>query len=327
MNDPHEEGSRVPEVAKHGNDEKFLLALNDCLALHYKCPSLTARPDLPIIYIVGAPRSGTTLLSQVLSRYLQVGYIDNLIARYWLAPEVGVRLSQILLGRNARESISFKSRHGVTENVAGPHEFGYFWRHWLRLDNALTHHLTRGELDRIDADGLKQALECRLLGTFGIPLLFKNVICGFQAQFLTMLHPNSIFIHIKRDLRDTAASILKSRFERYGSYGTWWSLKPSSFATLPNDPVEQVLEQVIDCRAEIDASLSQSGAQVLDVDYADFCHDPNKVLERLCELVNRFEVDMSPLAPVTPFQVAGCVDIPDAMKFRFDYELTKRYVR
>lgn len=325
MNDPHEQGCRLPGVAKREDDEQFLQALNHRLASGDVAAMPTARTDLPIIYIVGAPRSGTTLMSQVLSRYLQVGYIDNLIARFWLAPEVGVRLSRILLGENARESISFRSRHGVTENIAGPHEFGYFWRHWLGLDQALTHHLTQEELARIDRRGLRQALESRLLGAFGMPLLFKNVICGFQADFLTALHSNSIFIHIKRDLRDTVASTLKSRFERYGSYATWWSLKPSSFMRLPADPVEQVVTQIADCRAEIDASIARSGACVLDVDYADFCRDPNQVLHNVCALLSHFGFESTPLAVVEPFKVAGLSGIPDELRYRLDTEIARRY--
>lgn len=322
--DPHESGRRLPEVAKHEDDEYFLAAMNAVLSKPIECTAMVPREDLPIIYIVGAPRSGTTLMSQVLSRYLRVGYIDNVIARFWLAPEVGIRLSRILLGHDARESISFKSRHGVTENPTGPHEFGYFWRYWLALDRAPTHHLTDRELSVLDSTGLKHALEYRLLGAFKMPLVFKNVICGFQAPYLTALHPNSIFIHIKRDLKDTAASILKSRFERYGSYATWWSLKPSSFFRLPSDPVEQVVSQVTDCRAEIDEAMSRSGAHTIEVDYAEFCRSPDALLERVCALLGRLGAASTPLGSVEPFSVSGSPVLPAHLKERLESVLAVR---
>ena len=42
--------------------------------------------NYPIIFIVGVPRSGTTLLSQLLIEHLDIGYINNHIAKYWMAP-------------------------------------------------------------------------------------------------------------------------------------------------------------------------------------------------------------------------------------------------
>ena len=57
----------------------------------------TITEDQTSIHIIGAPRSGTTLLSQLLLSYTQVGYINNLIAAFWNAPLYGIHLSKKLL--------------------------------------------------------------------------------------------------------------------------------------------------------------------------------------------------------------------------------------
>lgn len=322
MIDLHEGGPRLAHCAKNVGDEQFLELLNKYLAR----PEFPAEvggngESIPAIYIVGAPRSGTTLFSQVVSRYLPVGYINNLIARFWLRPSVGIRLSSILLGGESRKEIDFSSKHGVTEGLAGPHEFGYFWAHGLCLNEAKTHHLSPTEISLVDKVALKESLENEVLAGFGRPVVFKNVICGFQASLLVELHQKSLFIHISRDIRSTCASILKSRFERYGDYSTWWSLKPSTFETLPRDPIQQVVQQVIDCRKELKRQIANSGAPAIDITYEDFCRDPNSVLKAISEKLEQMGSSISVLEVCPPFVPGGCSRLPDDLMARLDAEI------
>lgn len=322
--DPHEDGQRLLSYAKRASDEAYLQALNENL-LGADLPSMSSQDasGLPIIYIVGAPRSGTTLLSQLVSRYLPIGYINNLIARFWLRPSVGIRLSHILMGESARQEIRFNSVHGVTAELAGPHEFGYFWRYWFKLDDAGTHHLSAAELADVDSAGLKSALENEILASLGMPVVFKNVICGFQAPLLGEIHKNSLFIHIDRDLCSTCASILKSRHERYGSYSTWWSLKPSTFSSLPVDPVEQVITQVIDCRRELNGQISKSGVAFLNIQYEELCGNPNGVLQMICDQVTGMGYPMSPITSAPTFQSSGCARLPNEMMRKLEAIVVK----
>ncbi len=306
--DRHEPGIRLPSYAKDPKEERYFLELNRALA-NATLPSERPETDpetLPLIYIVGAPRSGTTLLSQLVSRHLRVGYINNLIARFWMRPSAGIWLSRALLGEDARNEIALRSSFGTTAEIAGPHEFGYFWRHWLRLDESPTHHLDRNALELLDAEGLRQALQHEILAAFGQPVAFKNVICGFHAAFLTGLHKPSIFVHIRRDLFSTAASILKSRRERFGSYETWWSLKPSTwpFRIDPPNPALEVVTQVAECRREVHEELSRPGIWSLSMTYEALCEQPRECLERirascleLGQVVDWADSDISSLEP------------------------------
>jgi hypothetical protein len=310
--DPHEPTDRLEAFRKSAALEDYFDALNLALAradLPMRSGDGEAARGLPILYVVGVPRSGTTLLSQLISRYLPVGYIDNLIARFWLRPSVGIRLSRAVLGTDARREIRLQSTHGATAGVAGPHEFGYFWRHWLGLDRSATHKLDPEELARIDATGLKDALEVEILGSFGAPTVFKNVICGLQASFLSGLHPSSVFVMIHRDPVDAAQSILRARQARYGSESKWWSLKPSSYQEIVEipDPIGQVARQVRDIHREMTAELRRPGVRALHVDYSRLCEDPAGTLRRIGEhwchgatdRIEPLEEAISPLEPST----------------------------
>lgn len=287
--DPHEFFERTSSFIKDPDDEAFISVLNQILVeapLPYRHSCQFDPSLLPIIYIVGAPRSGTTILSQLISRYLPVGYINNIIARFWRCPSVGIRLSKILLGDKGRNSISFESSYGYTNNVAGPHEFGYFWRHWLPIDNSPSHHLDAHSLSQIDVAAFRNALQIEILREFDSPVVFKNIICGFHAKFLCNLHPRSLFVNIERDLHDTCSSILSARMARYGSYSAWWSIKPSSFIKKPDNVVDQVVLQVLDTRREFSEELKDVTCPVIHIDYRSLCENPKDVLELIVEKIN-----------------------------------------
>ena len=304
MRDPQEPHDRLPRFQADAGEEAWFRALNDALA-SADLPSPPAPrvsgAQLPIVYIVGAPRSGTTLLSQVLSRYLAVGYINNLIARFWARPSVGIRLSRALLGDRGREALRFESEHGATAGVAGPHEFGYFWRHWLRLDTASTHHLDAAAVQQLDAAGLRRALEQEILESFGAPVVFKNLICGFQAGALARIHPQSLFLHITRDTAVTCASILASRAQRYGRYDAWWSLKPSTYPEIQalSSPCAQVARQVGDSHREVAGELAAAGVRRLSMSYESLCANPRQAIADVADALG---------AMGSPVEVLG--DVP-----------------
>ena len=59
-----------------------------------------------LVFVVGLPRSGTTLLTQVLAYCLDAGYVNNFAARFWLAPVHGLRLSRLMRGTPSRSRSS-----------------------------------------------------------------------------------------------------------------------------------------------------------------------------------------------------------------------------
>jgi hypothetical protein len=306
--DPHDPASRRQGYAKDEREEALLWRLN---AVLQQADLPLARPSvppesLPIVYIVGVPRSGGTVLSQLVSRYLPLGYINNFIARFWLRPSVGIHLYRTMFDESSRNEIALRSTHGVSDGIHGPHEFGYFWRYWFQLDRSPTHHLTAEALDRLEREGLKQglqhALEQELLNSFGRGVVFKNVICGFQARFLTELHPRSLFVLVRRDALEVAASILNCRQQRYGSYESWWSLKPSTypFHIAPSDPAAQVAQQVLDCQTEFEQELSSPGVHTMEIQYEGLCENPAAALQAICTRLQSLDVDVKPITTAIP---------------------------
>jgi hypothetical protein len=315
-------GARNAAYRRDAEREAFLRDLNGALRdftpLGWQPPPQSSA--LPIIYIVGAQRSGTTLLSQLISRMFRVGYVNNMVAAFWDKPLAGILLSKTLLGDRAREAITFRSKHGVTPAIEDPHEFGYFWRRWLPVDQHPTHSLPPEDRAAFDVTGLKTVLEEEMLGGFNLPLVFKNVLCGFHPDLLVRTHSRSIFINILRNQVDTCASVLRTRFERFGSYGAWWSLKPPTYPGFlnPTDPAAEVFAQITDCRTEIELQLARSGAHAIDVSYEALCADPQGMLAWIAQEVrDRLGHELEPVAGPWPLlRGAGGQALPAELAHR-----------
>lgn len=283
LKDPHDAAPRLDQFRKDESLENYLVRLNHFMQ-GFEAGEGAAGSAFPAIYVVGLPRSGTTLLSQLISRYLPVGYVNNLIARLWLNPVAGIRLSQAIFGPDIRDRIALASTHGVTADPWGPHEFGYFWRHWLRLDEAPTHKLPQATLAKIDRTGLRLVLD-RMAAAFDAPIVFKNIICGLQAEFLTEVRHNSLFVLIQRDPQAVAASLLRARKERYGDATVWWSLKPGSYGEISrlSSPQAQIERQIADGARDFEHELAKPGVRSIRFTYEDLCADPVKCLQMVAD--------------------------------------------
>lgn len=315
-------GRRSERYRRDPAREAFLNALNGALKT-FDVPGRIVDPataDLPVIYIVGAQRSGTTLLSQLISRFYAVGYVSNMIAAFWDKPLAGILLSEALLGQDGRRAITFRSKHGVTPAVEDPHEFGYFWRRWLPVDRHPTHALPDAARRAVDVEGLGRVLREEMLAAFGRPLVFKNVLCGFHPDVLVRAHSRSLFVDIVRDEEATAASILQTRLERFGDYEAWWSMKPPTYPGLlrPGDPAAEVVAQIRDCRQEIAVRLDTPGVARLQVSYEAMCADPRGVLASIAARVETlYGVALEPIDGEWPrLDAARPARLPPALAFR-----------
>lgn len=241
------------------------------------------RPDLATGFIVGTPRSGTSLLFQLTARYLDLGYPTNFVARYWIAPVVGQAFYRSRYGTSRRD-IPLASRYGATRGAHSPHEFSWFWQFHTEFQDF--DDLTEAELDAVDWERIRRKLYA-LAGLTGQSWLFKSLnYTVYNVERFARELPNSRFIYIRRDPRFVVQSILKCRVERYGDEDTWWSIRPRDFREWKERPgLEQVCHQVATIRSAVERDLEALPARrKLVVDYEDLVARPREALTRVSEL-------------------------------------------
>jgi hypothetical protein len=273
---------RAASYRKDREADAVLTAMNEALAgLEPEPPA--DLPAVPYVFVFGVPRSGTTLCYQALAWALDVGYVSSLMARYWLAPYTGAMVARSVLG-DARDD-SFRSSYGRPAHPAGPHEFSYFWTHWLglrQLDDFLDY---SGRANDADWPGLQSAVERIQLAFESKPLVFKTTYAGQFLPDFAEHFPTSLFVQMRRDPVDTALSILEARRRIYGDVDTWWSTFPPEYAALRDQPfAQQIAGQVLGVERAYERLRSQLPAgRVLVVDYDELCATPSAVLERVRE--------------------------------------------
>ncbi len=227
------------------------------------------------LFIIGAPRSGTTLLHQLMATHFRIGYINNFIARFWEAPHIGAYLSEKIFSIIPHST--YHSTYGRTHHIGDAHEFGYFWRRFFpntQTDYAQT-------IKKENARILKTELSY-LTNILHKPLLFKNLTCGLRMAPITRLFPNARFIFVKRNITDTALSILRARKKIYGNYHLWWSLRPRNIRRFQKmDYTQQIYHQIASTHEEIMNQSLQVRMPVISVSYEELCRNPQTVLSRL----------------------------------------------
>jgi len=263
----------APEYAKDPAQEGFLEHLNEVLADVADAELEEIGEPYPTLHVIGVPRSGTTLLYQVLATALDMGYVNNLIAAFWRAPVYGIRLAKAL-GVDRLDS-DFSSAYGRTAGVSEPHEFGYFWNDRLRYPDLAE----RGpeHADSIDWGRLRRTISNMAAAT-GAPMALKPMIVIWHLEHLADAMPASRFVWITRPPRETALSLLGMRRSLRGSVDHWASLRPQG-AFDGAAPEWQVAAQVLLLEDAISSAAAKLGPErVLQLSYDRLCEHPNEVV-------------------------------------------------
>ena len=272
---PRDDPDFAPAFAKDPAGEDLLRTLNAALAPAEEEAYLELDEDHPTLHVVGVPRSGTTLLYQVVAAGLEIGYVSNLVAAFWRAPVLGLRLAR-KLGLDRFES-SFDSTFGRTRGVGEPHEFGYFWNHHLRYPGLVA--LPDGHEETVDWGGLRTVL-VNMAYWSGGPVAFKPMLLVWHLERLALEMPRTCYVWIRRDLRANALSLLEMRMALFGSHERWASLRPYGPDWLADEPPwRQVAAQAVALDRTLETARGRLGDRMLEVEYERLCAAPEAVLD------------------------------------------------
>jgi Sulfotransferase family len=261
--------------------------------LHYidiiKAPSYDTHLKYPPIFFLGAPRSGSTLMMQVLTDSFDFGYISNRHCQFFGMPYLAEKLFHPLKNKKISD---YKSYHGITREVYAPSECGEWWYRFFRRKPAyVPHH---------QADSYKMRCFRRsiasLISAFDRPVLFKNLYATLRIRPILEYIPEALFIIVKRNEIDNGHSLLEARFKVLNTYDNWWSMEPPSVDQLKRFPAHvQVIEQIRHIYALIDQDIAQSSvsrSRFHQIEYEDFCSNVHDSLSKFDAFLKRHGVDI-----------------------------------
>ena len=172
--------------------------------------------QLPIILIVGTPRSGTTLVYQVLSRYLDVSYFSNLSL---LFPRSPISATHLFHQPWRSKRPEFHNYYGQTPGLSAPNDAFAIWNRWLGTD--------RYEPARSLDDETKRVLTAFFnawLTTFEKPFLNKNNRNTDCLNLLAESLPTAYFINVQRDPVSNVQSLIAARERVQGDKKAAWGV-------------------------------------------------------------------------------------------------------
>ena len=279
----------LARMLKSGNRAAYAALLREGLRIASKpadrllsiSQSRTTDPtqtDHPLVFIVGAPRSGTTLVYQVLSAFLDVTFPTNLTEMF---PKSPLRAAQLQKSVWPARRPDFRNYYGQTAHFSGPNDAFHIWNRWLGED--------RYQPQRELADAVVSEMQqffAAWTSAFNKPFLNKNNRNAIAVDVLARHLPNSRFIVIRRNPLYVVQSLIVARQQIQGTKSIGWGLQSSSSVTTSDHLgyVDDVCRQVSDIDMEIDRQLADvDPSRVLQVTYESFCEQPQHWVTRVTE--------------------------------------------
>lgn len=260
---------------------------------------------MPLILIVGPPRSGTTLVYQTLAYYLPVSFFNNLSSLFPHSPIIASRLLNRFL---KAKSDKFHSFYGNTTGLSAPNDGFHIWDRWLGKDRYSTPQ---------DFSSQEQASMINFFSTwmsvFPQPLLNKNNRNTACIDLLASVFERVFFIIVQRDPVYVAQSLLIAREKIQGSQEVGWGLGSNSnqSASSSLSPLEDVCQQVAKIYQDIAEQKKRlTAGSYLDVSYEDFCQQPDVYIQQIYQTIWNKELDWAVINQIQPFTNSNQVRLP-----------------
>jgi len=230
--------------------------------------ALSGGNRFPPLFVVGAPRCGTTIVSLHLVNTYEFSYFPNISKRNPQFPLIAAALGTLIWDYTP----TTKSNYGIVEGPVAPSDGWQIFHRWFpRYDHS----------EQVDTESLSELrrMVASLEFLMGGPFLNKNNNNSTRIQKLSELFPRSLFVHVRRNSRDAIASLIKARNENEVPPDEWWGVAPPQcYDNASTGTVERSVLQICKVNELIRNSLRGIPEyRHLGVRYESFCEKPDRL--------------------------------------------------
>lgn len=231
------------------------------------------RNRFPPLFIVGPPRSGTTLVYLLLFNAFRFAYLPNLSKYFPFAPATSSAVGSLLFSYEP----TYESTHGIVRGLMAPCSGWRLFHRWFPEHDHSKPVQSQKLYELRNIVRLQEII-------FRAPFAVKNNNNSTRVDHLAGVFPEALFIHVRRNLVDATLSLLEAR-RQYGiEVNEWWSVAPPA---VYNQTFSSALEQAVVAVQETHRCIERSLGQIDEqrwcvVAYEEVCSDPS-VLEAWVE--------------------------------------------
>ena len=228
--------------------------------------------DSPQFFILGLPRTGTTLIYQYVVHRLNVAYFTNGVGKYSMSPSLVTLLQKKMYSPYISD---FESSYGRVRGSMAPREAGGFWCRFFSIDNYEKYE----EINNRKINTIRKTI-FKIQNIFDdIPFVNKNVKHILRLSALAKVFPNSYFIVVWRDPIDIGLSLLKWRKDN--GVDKWFSVKPKNYEDFKNiHYLDQIANQVYELDKKLRSDIIKLNKErIFNIQYKEFCENPDLVVD------------------------------------------------
>jgi len=239
--------------------------------------SLTSRATSPL-FVVGLPRSGTTLAYELIVQAFEVCYFSRIYNYTYGLPNLTTRFVSPLI---RYPSARYQSDYGKIPGFLAPAENYNFWKKAFPERPILGHHVPAESLGvEVIAEINSSVASIEAIGRR--PYVFKNVYFAVSIDSLLAAFDNGRVLVITRNIPAIVASLYRKR-KMLQHKRNWWSIRPPFSEEIMAKPlIEQVTYQCIRSKQIMEAAIAQADpSRIMVADYEEICNQPQHFVARV----------------------------------------------
>jgi hypothetical protein len=263
-------------------------------------------PEHPCLFIIGPPRSGSTIFYQLISSLLDISYVDNLANLARENPYMGNQLSQRFFGSRAHSSYSSEYGQTTASGLHAPAEALFFYK-WFPD----RHFTLASDLSSKQAGEFRQTIFA-MINRANKAMVIKNLSFSLRIQALKKILPDAKYIVVLREPLYTAQSMLQAMRKNKHPENKVWSIHPRNYKELEKlDLHEMVVKQVNQIERQIAEDLrSIPEENILYVEYEEMGGQLKSIIDDVNKLAGPSVKRRSDI-PLPEIQVKNRITLPE----------------
>lgn len=240
----------------------------------------------PIICLLAAPRSGSTLTYQILSDAFENNHLSNFSNLFYSTPIISFKIQSLFLN-NIKSN--FSSKHGFVSGLFGEAEGKKFWEYWA--------HQSLLENKNIGTSKLFE-LHNRLKKLNNKPFITGYLGHPFYINILRKEFDKILFVHLERDM-------LSHCYSLYNYYGNNKKMKSATPYACLYKTYGSLYERCVDQISQINSIITRNTSfDFIKITYEEICKNPSDVILQIQNKANTLGIDLMIKNEVQPFKIS-----------------------